>query len=192
MKCENAHETPCKTLQEQRCLHLCSYFVCPLKIWSSSFNPMCSKYSYLPHVLTRIFKLSAPPGSNVILLVTVGSLEHHLHARISRLIEICDIISHRRLIAIKKQKRRLNHIIVWHLSWRDLQHCVCHTPGAVFPSSIARLLRKQEGTNSTNTERYVFGKLTARCFQQRRPFSKSAPFQLWKYRAWQKQPRECV
>ena len=39
--------------------------------------------------------------------------------------------------------------------------CESHTPRAVLQ---ARLLEKQEGAN---TKRYVFGKLSARCFQRR-------------------------
>ena len=39
--------------------------------------------------------------------------------------------------------------------------CITHPPGAVFQG---RLLENQEGAN---TERYVFGKLSARCFQRR-------------------------
>ena len=111
LKCENAHETPCKTLQEQRCLHLCSWFVCPPTIWSSYFNSMCFKYSHLfVYILTRIFKLQFR-RVNCYFFGDGWLAGAPLIDRISRLlIAICDVIFHRRLIAIKKQKRRLDRI----------------------------------------------------------------------------------
>ena len=44
---------------------------------------------------------------------------------------------------------------------------VDHTTMGGFPKT--RLLDNQEGADSADTERYVFGKLSDRCFQ-RRPF----------------------
>ena len=55
------------------------------------------------------------------------------------------------------------------LPYRTVYITMSHPPGAVFQGG---LLDNQEGANSANSannEPYVFGKLSARCFQ-RRPF----------------------
>ena len=101
---ENAPQYLCETLQEKRCLHFCSCFVCPTTIWSSSFNPMCSKclYPLRKHSNTHSQNFSSAGLTNIF-FVTVGSLDHFI-ARISRLIAICDAFFHRRLNMIKNEK----------------------------------------------------------------------------------------
>ena len=49
LKCENASETLCGTLQQkQREQHVVSYFVFPPTKWSPSFNPIFSNYPGTP------------------------------------------------------------------------------------------------------------------------------------------------
>ena len=73
-------------------------------------------------------------------------------------------------IALQSGHHRSYHRL--YASYR-VGRCMYHTPPrAVFQGG---LLDNQEGANSANTERYVFGKLSARRFQRRacwhRPYS---------------------
>ena len=55
---------------------------------------------------------------------------------------------------------------------------ILHTPGAVFQG---RIIDNQDGASSVNSKLYVFGKLSARCFQHRSLWHRHY-FQLWGFR----------
>ena len=74
------------------------------------FQPNVFQYSYLLYILTRIFKLSVPPGQLLFFFGDGWLAGAPLIDQMSRFIAVSDIILHRRLIAIKKQKRPLKRI----------------------------------------------------------------------------------
>ena len=100
LKCENASETLCGTLQQkQREQHVVSYFVFPPTKWSPSFSPMFTK-----NPVIQTFEFHRVQH----FVVCDGCLARAPpFARRSRLIAICDIFRSR-LIASQKAKKAIN------------------------------------------------------------------------------------
>ena len=108
LNCDNVHETPCKTLHEQRCSQVPISFA--LRQYGAHLSIQCVSNTGISYTFRHAYSNFQFRRVNCYFFGDGWLAGAALFDRISRLITICDIIFHRRLIAIKKRKRRLNRM----------------------------------------------------------------------------------